>query len=159
MLLVRNLAVVMSLAALAACSSNKCGTDLCAEPKCCDVKVEDLACEFAKNVGDRVYFAYDRDALSTEARNILVKQACWMKTNKCVKVLVEGHCDERGTVEYNMGLGLRRAQAVKDFLVTEGVEAERIRVISYGKNKPVNSNACCEKERLQANRVAISVIE
>ena len=159
MLLVKNLALVMALSALAACSSNKCGTDLCAETKCCDVQIEKLACEFAKNVGDRVYFAYDKNALSTEAKDILIKQACWMKSNPCVKVLVEGHCDERGTVEYNMGLGLRRAQAVKDFLVTEGVEAERIRVISYGKNKPVETKACCEKERLQANRVAISVIE
>ena len=159
MLFLRNFALGMALCALAACSGNKCATDVCAEPKCCDVNMEKLACDLAKSDFERVYFAYDKSTLSEQAKKTLEKLACWMQKNPCAKIVVEGHCDERGTVEYNMGLGLRRAQAVKDFLVTQGIDAARIRVISYGKNKPVDTGACCEKERLQANRVAISIVE
>lgn len=89
------------------------------------------------NVGDRVFFDFDKYNLGTEARRILEKQAVWLKKYRVVTITVEGHCDERGTREYNLALGERRANSVKDYLVALGVSADRIRTISYGKERPV----------------------
>ncbi|MBL4601516.1 MAG: OmpA family protein [Emcibacteraceae bacterium] len=85
--------------------------------------------------GDMVYFAYDRYDVDASARSVLGAQANWMKANN-VNVIVEGHCDERGTREYNIALGDRRANAVKNYLVAMGVSASRIRTVSYGKERP-----------------------
>ena len=82
-----------------------------------------------------VYFAYDRYDVDASARSVLGAQANWMKANN-VNVIVEGHCDERGTREYNIALGDRRANAVKNYLVAMGVSASRIRTVSYGKERP-----------------------
>ena len=87
--------------------------------------------------GDMVYFAYDRYDVDASARNILQAQANWMKGNN-KNIIVEGHCDERGTREYNIALGDRRANAVKNYLVAMGVAASRIRTVSYGKERPVD---------------------
>lgn len=89
------------------------------------------------NVGDRVYFGYDQFNLSKAARTVLDGQAAWMKANSSVNVTIEGHCDERGTREYNLALGERRANASKDYLVALGVNPNRIRTLSYGKERPV----------------------
>ena len=86
-----------------------------------------------------VHFAYDRYDVDATARNILQAQANWMQSNN-VNVIVEGHCDERGTREYNLALGDRRANAVKNYLVAMGVNASRIRAVSYGKERPVDMN-------------------
>jgi len=88
------------------------------------------------NVGDRVFFGFDRYNLTAQARNILQKQAAWMIANTSVRVAIEGHCDERGTREYNLALGERRATAAADYLMTLGVPATRISTISYGKERP-----------------------
>lgn len=88
---------------------------------------------------DTVLFAYDRYDVDATARNILQAQANWMKTNN-KNVIVEGHCDERGTREYNIALGDRRANAVKNYLVAMGVSASRIRTVSYGKERPIGTN-------------------
>ena len=88
------------------------------------------------NVGDRVFFAYDSSVLSSEAQATLTRQVAWLKANPAVKVAVQGHCDERGTREYNLALGERRAAAGKKFLVSAGVDASRITTISYGKERP-----------------------
>ncbi len=85
---------------------------------------------------DRVLFAYDSSDLSAAARSILDKQATWLNANRYVNATVEGHCDERGTREYNLALGDRRATAVKNYLVALGVPASRLNTISYGKERP-----------------------
>ena len=92
--------------------------------------------DLAATAGDRIYFAYDRSDISPEARAILTKQSDWLKKNGNVTVTVEGHCDERGTREYNLALGERRATAVKNVLVALGIPANRVSTISYGKERP-----------------------
>jgi len=89
------------------------------------------------NVGDRVFFDFDKFNVRPDQRSTLDKQVAWMKANPSVTVVVEGHCDERGTREYNLALGERRANAVKDYMAASGVNPERIQVISYGKERPV----------------------
>jgi peptidoglycan-associated lipoprotein len=97
-----------------------------------------------------VFFAYDRSDLSTDARSILKANSDWLKANPAAQVQIEGHCDERGTVEYNLALGSKRAQASKDYLETLGIPANRLSMISYGEEIPVcreNSDSCWEKNR------------
>ena len=90
------------------------------------------------NVGDRVFFGYDSSDLDSDALELLQDQVAWLKQNSNVSVTIEGHCDERGTREYNLALGERRANAARDYLMTYGISGKRISVISYGKEKPVN---------------------
>ena len=97
-----------------------------------------------------VFFAFDRSDLSTNARSILKANSDWLKANPAAQVQIEGHCDERGTVEYNLALGSKRAQASKDYLETLGVPANRLSMISYGEEIPVcreNGDSCWEKNR------------
>ena len=109
------------------------------------------------NVGDRVFFNYDKFNISTEAGETLKLQAAWLKRNASVTVTIQGHADERGTREYNLALGERRANAVKDFLVTLGVNPQRIDTISYGKERPVaigSTNAAWAQNRRGVTKVA-----
>jgi len=108
------------------------------------------------SAGDRVLFAFDRSDISAEAREILTRQADWLRRYPNVSVTIEGHCDERGTREYNLALGERRAQAVKNVLVASGIPASRISTISYGKERPivVGSN----EQAWAQNRVAITTV-
>ena len=94
------------------------------------------------NVGDRVYFGYDSSDLDSDALELLQDQVAWLKQNSGVSVTIEGHCDERGTREYNLALGEKRAQAVKNYLIGLGVSPDRVSTISYGKERPavVGSN-------------------
>ena len=92
----------------------------------------------AKGVPDRVFFATNESILTTRSRDTLRKQAAWLRENTNVNVVIEGHADERGTREYNLALGERRANAAKDYLMTYGISADRISVISYGKERPVD---------------------
>ena len=93
----------------------------------------------AKGVPDRVFFATNISTLTTKSRETLRKQATFLRKNKDLNVTIEGHADERGTREYNLALGERRANAAKDYLMTYGISGKRISVISYGKEKPVNT--------------------
>jgi len=93
------------------------------------------------NVGDRVFFGYDKYDLSPEARATIEKEAQWLKTYPHINVSIEGHCDERGTREYNLALGEKRATAVRNYLVSLGIEASRLQTISYGKERPVCTDA------------------
>ena len=95
----------------------------------------------ATGVKDRVFFGTNKSILTTASRDTLRKQAAWMRKNKDITVTVEGHADERGTREYNLALGDRRANAVKDYLLTYGISGGRLSVISYGKERPVNSGS------------------
>jgi len=88
------------------------------------------------SAGDRVFFAFDRSDISSESQQILARQADWLRRYPNVTVTIEGHCDERGTREYNLALGERRAQAVKNVLVAMGIPAGRLSTISYGKERP-----------------------
>jgi peptidoglycan-associated lipoprotein len=88
------------------------------------------------NVGDRVFFGYDKSDLSAEARATLDRQATWLKKYASASITVEGHADERGTREYNLALGERRATAVKNYLVADGIGAARVKTVSYGKERP-----------------------
>ena len=95
--------------------------------------------DFVINAGDRVYFDLDSYSVRGDAGPILDKQADWLRRYPQVKVRIEGNCDERGTREYNMALGARRANAVRDYLVGRGVEAGRIETVSYGKERPIDT--------------------
>ena len=94
------------------------------------------------NVGDRVFFGYDSSDLDSDALELLQDQVAWLKQNSNVSITIEGHCDERGTREYNLALGEKRAQAVKNYLIGLGVSPDRVSTISYGKERPavVGSN-------------------
>ena len=88
---------------------------------------------------DRVFFATNKTSLTTASRETLRKQATYLRKNKNLNITIEGHADERGTREYNLALGERRANSAKDYLMTYGISGKRISVISYGKEKPVNT--------------------
>lgn len=92
--------------------------------------------DLAQNAGDRVFFGYDRYDLEDEARMTLDKQAAWLKQYANLSITIEGHADERGTREYNLSLGERRANSVKNYLIALGVDASRVNTISYGKERP-----------------------
>ncbi|CAA7625650.1 peptidoglycan-associated lipoprotein Pal [Magnetospirillum sp. UT-4] len=93
--------------------------------------------DFIANVGDRVFFDYDKSALRTDAKATLDKQVAWLKKYPTYKMTIEGHADERGTREYNLALGERRANSVKEYMVGAGLPKDRIKTISYGKERPV----------------------
>jgi peptidoglycan-associated lipoprotein len=116
------------------------------------------AADFIANAGDRVFFAFDKSNLAPEAEATLSRQIEWLKQHESGKVLIEGHCDERGTREYNLGLGERRADSAARFLLDHGVSGDRVRTISYGKDRPIAAQGTPE-EIYRMNRVAISVVE
>jgi peptidoglycan-associated lipoprotein len=112
--------------------------------------------DLVANVGDRVFFELDQSSLSDEARATLQRQAEWAKKYPANQLTIEGHADERGTREYNLALGSRRANAAKDYLVSLGVDGSRLSTISYGKERPVclESNENCWAQ----NRRAVTVV-
>jgi peptidoglycan-associated lipoprotein len=106
--------------------------------------------DFVVNVGDRVFFESDQSDLTPQARATLDKQAQWLQQYNRYSFTIEGHADERGTREYNIALGARRAQTVREYLVSRGVAANRMRTISYGKERPVavcNDISCWSQNR------------
>ena len=107
------------------------------------------------SAGDRIYFAFDRSDITAESRQVLLRQAALLNQNPSWTVTIEGHCDERGTVEYNLGLGERRANATKQALVALGVAAGRITVISYGKERPAVPGH--DEQAWAQNRRAVTV--
>lgn len=94
--------------------------------------------DFVVNVGDRVYFDFDQFTIRADGMDTLAKQAQWLNRYPAVQVRIEGNCDERGTEEYNFGLGARRAELVKEFLINHGVDGSRITTVSYGKARPID---------------------
>lgn len=109
------------------------------------------------NVGDRVYFGYDQNDLTAEARTQIERQAQWLKQYGNVNVMVEGHCDERGTREYNLALGEKRATAVRNYLIAQGVSANRVQSISYGKERPAVMGA--DETSWAQNRRGVLVVQ
>lgn len=107
--------------------------------------------DFIANIGDRIFFGFDKSELSGEAQDVLRQQAEWLKQYPSVVVLIEGHCDERGTRDYNIALGARRANAALAFLQAEGIDRNRMDTISYGKERPAalgsNNEAWAQNRR------------
>ena len=132
----RNLLIVLfSTLMISACATGKKAADSLKN----DVYTGTDTIEYLANgVPDRVFFATNKFNLTTAARDTLRKQATWLRKNKKITVTIEGHADERGTREYNLALGERRANSAKDYLMTYGVSGKRLSVISYGKERPVN---------------------
>ena len=131
------LLVVFASLLLSACATTKKTGQLQGDVYTGSDTVEHLA----SGVKDRVFFATNKSVLTTAARDVLRKQAAWMRKSKNISVAIEGHADERGTREYNLALGERRANAVKDYLMTYGISGSRLSVISYGKERPVDSGS------------------
>ena len=130
------LTVLLATLALTACSTaKKSGSGTAGDVYTGKATIEYLAA----GVKDRVFFSTNNSTLTTASRDTLRKQASWMRKNKKVNVVLEGHGDERGTREYNLALAEKRANAARDYLLTYGISGKRISVISYGKEKPVNS--------------------
>ena len=131
------LALVFATLILSACSTAKKTADIEGDVYTGKETVEYLAA----GVPDRVFFATNKSSLTTASRATLRKQATFLRKNKNLNVTIEGHADERGTREYNLALGERRANAAKDYLMTYGISGNRISVISYGKERPVDSGS------------------
>lgn len=166
------LSVFSAVAFLSAC---QCGFTGCGSDSAADVVVEgdqtmagamgagagDGATEMSRMAEgfpqeDRVFYETNKYSLSAESQRILEAHAEWLKAHQGVAVTVEGHCDERGTREYNLGLGERRANAAKDYLISLGIDAARISVISYGKDRPLVPGST--PDAWAKNRVSISVV-
>jgi len=132
------LVIVLAGLALTACATQKKSTGQIQS----DVYTGLETVEYlATGVKDRVFFATNKSTLTTASRDTLRKQSAWMRKKKDLTFAIEGHADERGTREYNLALGERRANAVKDYLMTYGISGDRLSVISYGKERPVNSGS------------------
>ena len=112
--------------------------------------------DFVVNVGDRVFFETDSSELTPQSRSTLDKQAQWLTNYNQYAFTIEGHADERGTREYNIALGARRAQTARDYLISRGIQANRMRTISYGKERPVA--VCNDISCWSQNRRAVTVL-
>jgi peptidoglycan-associated lipoprotein len=113
--------------------------------------------DFKKNIKDRVFFAFDKANVSADGQKVAESQAAWLKTHSATTATLEGHSDERGTRDYNQALAARRAEAVKSALGKNGVDAARLKTVSFGKDKPVVPNAANEEQHAQ-NRVVVTTI-
>ena len=111
---------------------------------------------FKNNVGDSVLFSIDQSDIDQSGKDILLAQVDWLQANSDYKIIIEGHADERGTREYNLALGARRANSAREFLVSRGIESSRIKTVSFGKERPAElcSNENCYRE----NRRAVSIV-
>ena len=145
---VRLVAVLVAALAISACA-NKPAED--AQANAAGMATPGSQQDFVVNVGDRVFFETDSSELTQQSRATLDKQAQWLTNySNYTQFMVEGHADERGTREYNIALGARRAQTVRDYLTSRGIQANRMRTISYGKERPVavcNDISCWSQNR------------
>jgi peptidoglycan-associated lipoprotein len=150
----RLVAVLAAALAISACA-NKAADD--AQANAAGMATPGSQQDFVVNVGDRVFFETDSSELSPQSRATLDKQAQWLNTySQYGQFTVEGHADERGTREYNIALGARRAQTVRDYLISRGVATNRMRTISYGKERPVA--LCDDISCWSQNRRAVTVL-
>ena len=131
------LLIIFATLILSACSTAKKSGDIDGDVYTGSETVKFLA----SGVPDRIFFATNKSSLTTASRATLRKQATYLRKNKKLNVTVEGHADERGTREYNLALGERRANSAKDYLMTYGISSDRISVLSYGKERPVDSGS------------------
>jgi len=111
---------------------------------------------FQQEIGDRVLFVVDQSGLTSEAQGILLSQANWLLANSDYTATIEGHADEQGTRQYNLALGARRANAAREYLVSRGIAGNRIKVVSYGKERPIE--ICSEESCYSQNRRAVTIL-
>ena len=157
----RNAILVSTLSILAACSNsgNPFGgnsDDTFFGNNMGDVSNPSSPAYFQQAIGDRVFFAIDQSSLSPEGMDLLNSQATWLMTNGDYEIIVEGHADEQGTRDYNVALGARRANSVKEYLNSLGVAASRIQTVSYGKERPIE--ICSKESCYSVNRRAVTVL-
>ena len=157
----RNAILVSTLSILAACSNsgNPFGgnsNDTLFGNNMGDVSNPTSPAYFQQAIGDRVFFAIDQSSLSSEGMDLLNSQATWLMTNGDYEIIVEGHADEQGTRDYNVALGARRANSVKEYLNSLGVAASRIQTVSYGKERPIE--ICSNESCYSVNRRAVTVL-
>src|ERR1700746_2131008 len=158
-MLVRLTAIAGALLLLAACSSSAPAPDAgpgASGPGGASRFGPGSQQDLAATAGDRIFFAYDSAEINAESRQILQRQGEWLKRYSNVSVTVEGHCDERGTREYNLALGERRAQAAKNVLVALGIPAARLSTISYGKERPAVPGS--SEDAYAQNRRAVTTV-
>ena len=129
--------ILVACLALSACATSKKAGQMQGDVYSGTDTVEYLA----SGVPDRVFFATNETVLTTASRETLRKQAAWLRKNSNINVVLEGHADERGTREYNLALGERRANSAKDYLMTYGISSDRISVLTYGKERPVDAGS------------------
>ena len=146
-------AVLAAVVGLAACANNPNGQQ---QAGVAGAAVPGSAQDFVVNVGDRVFFESDSTELTPQARMTLDKQAQWLQHYNRYSFTVEGHADERGTREYNIALGARRAQVTREYLTSRGIDSNRMRTISYGKERPVA--VCDDISCWSQNRRAVTVL-
>jgi peptidoglycan-associated lipoprotein len=146
-------ALVVSALAMAGCANNPAGD---AQANAAGAATPGSQQDFVVNVGDRVFFETDQTDLTAQSRATLDKQAQWLSRYAQYTFTIEGHADERGTREYNIALGARRAQSVRDYLIARGIAANRMRTISYGKERPVA--VCNDISCWSQNRRAVTVL-
>src|SRR5579863_2565506 len=144
-------AVIMATLAIAACAKKDDQTAMGS------AAMPGSQQDFVVNVGDRVFFDTDSSDLSDQARATLDKQAQWLNNYNRYSFTIEGHADERGTREYNIALGARRAETVREYLISRGISAQRMRTISYGKERPVA--LCNDISCWSQNRRAVTVLD
>jgi peptidoglycan-associated lipoprotein len=147
-------AMLIAAFGLAACANKPEGPN--ANASAAGIAAPGSAQDFVVNVGDRVFFETDSTEITVQGRGTLDKQAQWLTTYSQYSFTVEGHADERGTREYNLALGARRAQAVRDYLASRGISPTRMRTISYGKERPVA--VCNDISCWSQNRRAVTVL-
>ena len=159
---IRILGALSALALLTACAEKKAETaaatgtgNAVAAPSIAPGSEEDLT----KNVGDRVLYAFDKSVLSSDDKGTLDRQAAWLAKYASVNVQIAGNCDERGTEEYNIALGQRRANAARDYLVAKGTAAGRITTISYGKDRPQPDALGHDEASWAKNRNAVTSVK
>ena len=152
---IKAIAAIAALMLIAGCSSNNTAS---MEPPSASTSVAPGSVgDFRQNVGDRVYFDTDMSSIREDGRTTLAKQAEWLKRYTNYPITIEGKCDERGTREYNLALGERRANAARQYLVAQGVPADRVKTISYGKERPEAVGS--DEGAWARNRVAITALE
>ena len=149
------LVILLSLI-ISACATKKTTTKIDGQMQSDVYTGTDTVKYLAEGVPDRVFFATNESILTTASRDTLRKQANWLRENSSINVVVEGHADERGTREYNLALGARRANSAREFLVSRGIESSRIRTVSFGKERP--AELCSREKCYSKNRRAVSVV-
>ncbi len=153
MSMIKALSALAAMFLIAACSNNDTQTASAASTSVTPGSVGD----FRQNVGDRVFFDTDSSTVREDGRQTLNRQAEWLKKYGNYQITIEGHCDERGTREYNLALGERRANAARQYLIAQGIPASRIKTVSYGKERPDPVGS--DEAAWARNRRAITALE
>jgi peptidoglycan-associated lipoprotein len=153
MSMIKALSALAAMFLIAACSNNDTQTASAASTSVTPGSVGD----FRQNVGDRVFFDTDASTVREDGRQTLNRQAEWLKKYGNYQITIEGHCDERGTREYNLALGERRANAARQYLIAQGIPASRLKTVSYGKERPDPVGS--DEAAWSRNRRAVTALE